>query len=313
MEHGYVKLWRKCLDSGLLQNGPAWQLFGYLLLKTTHRPHRQIIGGMVFELEPGEVIFGRAKAASDLGLSEKQVRTAFELLKKLEIVASRSTNRCTVVSFINWHRYQDEGPAGGQQEGQPQGQQEASRGPAEGQQRATNKNERKKEEYINTLPLTPSSEGEADLCDEHTPPTESQSSSRGARNDGTKPRAAGTNPRTNGTSPRSTGDNPRTREPAGSRAGGNSAADLKAFADEYTQCPELRQALEDFRVMRERLRKPLTARAFQLTCTELDKLAGNDDVLKTKILDQSIQRGWQGIFPLREDSKPKVDQWAGAI
>ena len=127
------------------------------------------------------------------------------------------------------------------------------------------------------------------------------------------PRELGTNPRAQGTNPRLTGDNPRTREPAGSRAGGNSAADLKAFADEYTQCPELRQALEDFRVMRERLRKPLTARAFQLTCTELDKLAGNDDVLKTKILDQSIQRGWQGIFPLREDSKPKVDQWAGAI
>ena len=141
MEQGYVKLWRKCLDSGLLQNGPAWQLFGYLLLKTTYRQHRQIVAGMVFDLEPGEVIFGRAKAASDLGLSEKQVRTAFELLKKLEIVASRSTNRCTVVSFVNWHRYQDEGPAGGQQEGQPQvqpqGQQEASRGPAEGQQRAS--------------------------------------------------------------------------------------------------------------------------------------------------------------------------------
>lgn len=45
MERGYVKLWRKCLDSGLIQNGPAWQLFGYLLLKTTHRPHRQIVGG----------------------------------------------------------------------------------------------------------------------------------------------------------------------------------------------------------------------------------------------------------------------------
>ena len=150
MERGYVKLWRKCLDSGLLQNGPAWQLFGYLLLKTTHRPHRQIVGGMVFDLEPGEVVFGRVKAASDLGLSEKQIRTAFELLKKLEIVASRSTNRCTVVYFVNWHRYQDEGPADGQQEGQPQGQQTASRGPAEGQQRATNKNVRTKKEEIKT-------------------------------------------------------------------------------------------------------------------------------------------------------------------
>lgn len=145
MEQGYVKLWRKCLDSGLLQNGPAWQLFGYLLLKTTYRHHRQIVAGMVFDLEPGEVIFGRAKAASDLGLSEKQVRTAFELLKKLEIVASRSTNRCTVVSFLNWHRYQDERPVECQQKGQPQIQQEASRGPAEGQQRATNKKDIKKE------------------------------------------------------------------------------------------------------------------------------------------------------------------------
>ena len=132
MEQGYVKLWRKCLDSGLLQNGSAWQLFGYLLLKTTYRHHRQIVAGMVFDLEPGEVIFGRAKAASDLGLSEKQVRTAFELLKKLEIVSSRSTNRCTVVSFLNWHRYQDERPAEGQQKGQQEVQQEASRGPAEG-------------------------------------------------------------------------------------------------------------------------------------------------------------------------------------
>ena len=145
MELGYVKLWRKCLDSGLLQNGPAWQLFGYLLLKTTYRHHRQIVAGMVFDLEPGEVIFGRAKAASDLGLSEKQVRTAFELLKKLEIVSSRSTNRCTVVSFLNWHRYQDERPAEGQQKGQQEVQQRASRGPAEGQQRATNKKDIKKE------------------------------------------------------------------------------------------------------------------------------------------------------------------------
>jgi hypothetical protein len=150
MERGYVKLWRKCLDSGLIQNGPAWQLFGYLLLKTTHRPHRQIVGGMVFNLQPGEVVFGRVKAAADLGLSEKQVRTAFDLLKKLEIVASRSTNRCTVVSFVNWHRYQDERPAEGQPEGQPQGQQTASNGPAEGQQRATNKNVRTKKEERKT-------------------------------------------------------------------------------------------------------------------------------------------------------------------
>ena len=151
MERGYVKLWRKCLDSGLLQNGPAWQLFGYLLLKATYRPHKQVVSGAVFDLQPGDVIFGRAKAAEELGVGEQSIRTALKLLEKLEIVTSRATNKCTVISFVNWHRYQDEQPAPNQQVNQPltNGQ------PAPNQRLTTNKNVRKKEEYINTPPLPP--------------------------------------------------------------------------------------------------------------------------------------------------------------
>ena len=118
MEQGYVKLWRKCLDSGLLKNPTAWQLFGYLLLKATHRAHRQLVGGMVFDLHPGDVIFGRSKAADDLCVGEQSIRTALKLLEKLEIVTSKSTNKCTVISFVNWNRYQDEQPAPNQQTNQ---------------------------------------------------------------------------------------------------------------------------------------------------------------------------------------------------
>ena len=119
MQRGYVKLWRKALDSGLLQNGPAWQLFGYLLLRATHKPRRIIVGGVVCELVPGEAVFGRSKAAADLGLSEQQIRTALNLLKKMEIATSRSTNKFTVVLLVNWHNYQDEQPAANQQTNQP--------------------------------------------------------------------------------------------------------------------------------------------------------------------------------------------------
>ena len=118
MEQGYVKLWRKCLDSGLLKNPTAWQLFGYLLLKATHRAHRQLVGGMVFDLQPGDVIFGRSKAADDLCVGEQSIRTALKLLEKLEIVTSKPTNKCTVISFVNWDRYQDEQPAPNQQTNQ---------------------------------------------------------------------------------------------------------------------------------------------------------------------------------------------------
>ena len=119
MQRGYVKLWRKTLDSGLLQNGPAWQLFGYLLLRATHKPRRIIVGGVVCELVPGEIVFGRSKAAADLGLSEQQIRTALSLLKKMEIATSRSTNKFTVVLLVNWHNYQDEQAAANQQTNQP--------------------------------------------------------------------------------------------------------------------------------------------------------------------------------------------------
>lgn len=170
MEQGYVKLWRKCLDSGLLKNPTAWQLFGYLLLKATHRAHRQLVGGMVFDLQPGDVIFGRSKAADDLCVGEQSIRTALKLLEKLEIVTSKSTNKCTVISFVNWDRYQDEQPAPNQQANQHL----TSNQPAPNQHLTTNKNERKKENIkTDTSYLAQSDAGASSApepADEQEPP-----------------------------------------------------------------------------------------------------------------------------------------------
>lgn len=170
MEQGYVKLWRKCLDSGLLKNPTAWQLFGYLLLKATHRAHRQLVGGMVFDLQPGDVIFGRSKAADDLCVGEQSIRTALKLLEKLEIVTSKSTNKCTVISFVNWDRYQDDQPAPNQQTNQHL----TSNQPAPNQHLTTNKNERKKENIkTDTSYLAQSDAGASSApepADEQEPP-----------------------------------------------------------------------------------------------------------------------------------------------
>ena len=170
MEQGYVKLWRKCLDSGLLKNPTAWQLFGYLLLKATHRAHRQLVGGMVFDLQPGDVIFGRSKAADDLCVGEQSIRTALKLLEKLEIVTSKATNKCTVISFVNLDRYQDEQPAPNQQTNQHL----TSNQPAPNQHLTTNKNERKKENIkTDTSYLAQSDAGASSApepADEQEPP-----------------------------------------------------------------------------------------------------------------------------------------------
>lgn len=147
MERGFVKLWRKTLDNGVLQNGPAWQLFGYLLLTAAHRPVRYLAGNAVVVLQPGQAVVSRATAAKALHLSERQIRTALQLLEKLEILTSRATNRHTIISLTNWHRYNVERPAGDQ----PGDQQATSRRPAGDQQAAPVNSDTRIKEFKNNI------------------------------------------------------------------------------------------------------------------------------------------------------------------
>lgn len=111
MERGYVKLWRKTLDSGLLQNATAWQVFGFLLLKASHKHTRILVGTTPVDLEPGQIVTGRIAIAKECKLSEQNVRTALALLEKLEILTIKPTNKYSLISFVNWNSYQQEQPA----------------------------------------------------------------------------------------------------------------------------------------------------------------------------------------------------------
>lgn len=64
----------------------------------------------------------------------------------------------------------------------------------------------------------------------------------------------------------------------------------------------LREALEGFEEMRNKLRKPMTDRARELALKELRKLA-SDEVAQIAIVEQSIQNGWQSFYPLKTEKK----------
>lgn len=65
----------------------------------------------------------------------------------------------------------------------------------------------------------------------------------------------------------------------------------------------LQKAFKDFEEMRNKIKKPMTDRATQLIGIELDKLAPENEKLKIKILNQSVMKSWQGVFPLKEEYK----------
>ena len=77
-----------------------------------------------------------------------------------------------------------------------------------------------------------------------------------------------------------------------------------SYEEKHKCASALDAALNDFAEMRKKMRKPLTDRALALTLSELEKLAPGDDEKKIAILNQSIQRGWQGVFPLKDEHKP---------
>lgn len=73
---------------------------------------------------------------------------------------------------------------------------------------------------------------------------------------------------------------------------------------------ELEKTLDDFYVMRNKIKKPMTDRAKTQLINKLNGMASTDSE-KIAILEQSIFNSWQGIFELKSSeqfaSKPKLN------
>lgn len=48
------------------------------------------------------------------------------------------------------------------------------------------------------------------------------------------------------------------------------------------------------------MKKPLTEKAAELNLKDLQQLSGGDEPMMVAIVSQSIKRGWQGFYALKE-------------
>lgn len=78
---------------------------------------------------------------------------------------------------------------------------------------------------------------------------------------------------------------------------------LDSISDE-----KLRIALKDFIKHRKDIKRPLTQKALELNIKKLDKLATDNDE-KIDIINQSIENGWVGLFPLKKDKNTVDDRY----
>lgn len=102
MDEGYIKLFRSMTSWEWYQDSNTKVVFLHLLLNANLEETRY----MNHVIPKGGLVIGRKRLAADLGITERAVRTALKHLKMTNEVTIESTNRFSIVTIVNWEKYQ---------------------------------------------------------------------------------------------------------------------------------------------------------------------------------------------------------------
>ena len=85
-----------------------------------------------------------------------------------------------------------------------------------------------------------------------------------------------------------------------SKAQSKPVENFDSIIQKSTESTELRDAIIEFVKFRELIKKPMTNKALELIIAKLNK-PGATDQERVAIINQSIERGWAGVFSLKEE------------
>ena len=115
MERGWLKLWRRSIDSAAFADPHLWQLWCWILIRANRIsraiPVRTGRGQTVVTLQPGQFIFGRHTASKALKCPGSTIQYRLKTLKRLGMVDIQTATHYSVVTVVNWARYQENTPA----------------------------------------------------------------------------------------------------------------------------------------------------------------------------------------------------------
>lgn len=106
MSHGWICVHRQLVDNPIFKNDKLFRVFMYCLLKASHTDHDQLVGDSIVNVKCGQLLTGRKAISSGTGLTEQNVRTAVSKLEKMGILTINSTNKFSIISVVNWFKYQ---------------------------------------------------------------------------------------------------------------------------------------------------------------------------------------------------------------
>lgn len=109
---GWIKLHRVLLDSFAFAHPTTLKIWVWILLKANHcKKYTTIQIGFGIEqitLNPGQLLFGRAKAEEELCIDGSTIYKHLQKLKNEGNILIESNNHYTVITICNWDTYQGE-------------------------------------------------------------------------------------------------------------------------------------------------------------------------------------------------------------
>ena len=125
-ENGWIKIHRKFLKWEWYDDMVVKSVFLHLLL-TANFETKKWRG---ITIERGQIVTGRKKLSQELGISERQVRTALKKLCSTNELTIKTTSKFSIVTICKYGSYQEKEKPSDQQSDQQNDQQATSKRPA---------------------------------------------------------------------------------------------------------------------------------------------------------------------------------------
>lgn len=126
MHRGYIKLWRKILDSAIMHDADLLHVWIHCLVRASHKDRQMLVGKMTVNIKAGQFITGREALRDELyptfhtdehgnrvknRYKRPSSKTIFRWLKVLENMQNLSidsSSKFSIITITNWAAYQSE-------------------------------------------------------------------------------------------------------------------------------------------------------------------------------------------------------------
>lgn len=98
----WIKLFSKFIDWEWYKDSNTMRLFIHCLLKANWKDGK--FQGI--DIPRGSFVTGRKQLAEELGISEQSIRTSINKLKSTNEITTKSTNKFTIITIVNYGKYQ---------------------------------------------------------------------------------------------------------------------------------------------------------------------------------------------------------------